>query len=165
MTGTGVKSLTLASQSAPQDEALEEDRVNFAHVRQIEDLFRHRWDAMTLLCLADGSSRYSALADAISKRSDQRIPDAMLTRCLRRLTECDLVGGQPDAKGHVYTLTQAGHAQVAILARFSRVMRAADRDRAQQARRATGTDRRQAVTAPREGPSRRAPSTTGTRDR
>ncbi|GEM_PF-6991987 len=118
------------------DVALDGDYVNFAHVRQIEDLFRHRWDAVTLLCLADGPLRYTDLATAISKRADQRIPDAMLTRCLRRLTECALVRPQPGSNGPGYVLTEAGQAQIAILARFSKVMRGADRDRAQQTRRA-----------------------------
>jgi len=129
----------------------------------MEDLFGHRWDAFALLCLADGLLRYTDLGDAISKRADERIPDTMLTRCLRRLTECELVHPQPDGSG--YTLTHDGLAQAAILARFSKVLRAADRSRAQQARHASGTDRRQVVTAPREGPSRRASSATGTRDR
>jgi len=125
----------------------------------MEGLFGHRWDAFALLCLADGLLRYTDLGDAISKRADERIPDAMLTRSLRRLAECELV--QPQSDGSGYTLTHDGLAQAAILARFSKVLRAADRSRAQQARRTTGADRRELATSPREGSTRRNTSEAG----
>ena len=108
---------------------LDGDCVNYAQVRQIEEMFQHRWDAMVLLCLADGPLRYGDLASAINKRSDKRIAEAVLTRCLRRLTERGLVG-RPDDNTIAYTLTTVGQAQTNLLGKLSRAMRAADRARA-----------------------------------
>jgi DNA-binding HxlR family transcriptional regulator len=132
------------------------DWLNFAQARQVEDLFRHRWDAITLLCLADGPLRYTELANTISSRSGERLADTLLSRCLRRLAGNALIYKGPRDEGHhVYSLTDAGQDQVAILTRISRVLRADSGDRS-HGRRQSGPERRQHATGPREGTPRQS---------
>lgn len=92
-------------------------------LREFEDLFGHRWDALALLCLADGPLRFNRLAAAMNQHADERLADGVLSRSLRRLANTKLLTRteMPD-NGHAYALTAAGVTRAERLAECLQAM-------------------------------------------
>jgi DNA-binding HxlR family transcriptional regulator len=89
-----------------------------AGLREIEELFGHRWDALVLLCLVASPSplRYRDLAREMHRQSDEMFSDTDLSRSLRRLADAGLIQRSPsDDRYKPYALTSAGARQAARL--------------------------------------------------
>jgi DNA-binding HxlR family transcriptional regulator/SAM-dependent methyltransferase len=90
-----------------------------SQLRELKELFSHRWDALTLLCLStEGPLRFNALAVALNAVSDQWLADNILSRSLSRLQEGNFVVKFPDRREGSYSLTEAGVLRAALLAQY-----------------------------------------------
>lgn len=72
--------------------------MNVDHLRELNDLFEHRHDALILLCLARGVAdaadqplRFRQLARSIIKQTGSYVPESNISRSLPRLRDAKLV--------------------------------------------------------------------------
>jgi DNA-binding HxlR family transcriptional regulator len=71
--------------------------VNFRHLRQLNDLFEHRHDALILLCLARATRKarrplhFRELAKSIIEQTETYMAESDLSRSLPRLRQSALV--------------------------------------------------------------------------
>ena len=98
--------------------------VNFARLREFEAIFSHRWDALALLCLAEGPHRFNRLAATMGAVADERLPDPILSRSLRRLVDGNLVtkSDETGERYQTYALTPTGARRAAQLALYLRLV-------------------------------------------
>jgi DNA-binding HxlR family transcriptional regulator len=87
--------------------------VDFARLREIDELFAVRWEAFALASLSDGPLRYRQLWRAIKRHAQADIKDTTATRLLKKLTRAGLVAQTRIGGRHfVYSLTPQGEAVV-----------------------------------------------------
>jgi SAM-dependent methyltransferase len=92
--------------------------VDLPRLREFEELFGHRWEALALRCLSTASTplQFGQLAKRMDEQSDERLADGVVTRSLRKLTEAKLVQPVTTRTRHpLYALTPAGSQKAARL--------------------------------------------------
>ena len=84
--------------------------MDFTRLKEFEEIFGHRWDALALLCLAEGPCRFNQLAATMGVAADERLADPTLSRSLRRLVGRRLVVKSDGASERypIYALTPTG---------------------------------------------------------
>lgn len=110
--------------STSQEQAVGANLDLLTRLRELEDLFSHRWDALAMLCLSDGPLRFNRLAATMNERADERLADGVLSRSLHRLSDKRMVVRAEVAEsGHiVYALTDEGRARAQQLADYVRAV-------------------------------------------
>jgi DNA-binding HxlR family transcriptional regulator len=92
--------------------------VNLDHLRELDELFEYRGDALILLCLAHAGRplRFRELARTIVEQSGSYIADGKISRSLPRLKQCGLViVGDEDNRHPSYRPTPLGQAKAGLL--------------------------------------------------
>jgi hypothetical protein len=98
--------------------------VNIDHIRELDDLFEHRNDALVLLCLAYGVAdaggrplHFREWARALIKHTGTYISENAITRSLPRLKERRLVVAFQEGTRHpAYRPSRLGAQKAALLA-------------------------------------------------
>ncbi|GIJ62113.1 hypothetical protein Vau01_096290 [Virgisporangium aurantiacum] len=89
-------------------------------LRELIDIFRHRWDPIILVLLADRPRRRKELTQEVRDGSGEHIADGVLSEVLTRLqTDGMIVKDKSGANHVVYRATQAALTTVARLRRIS----------------------------------------------
>lgn len=110
--------------------------MNFDHLRELNDLFEHRHDALILLCLtrgvADGKGRplhFRELARSIIHQTGTYIAESNISRSLPRLKDARLVAVYDEGTRHPsYRPTRSGEKKAALLALLLQAMEDQNKD-------------------------------------
>ena len=104
--------------------------MNFNYLRELNNLFEHRHDALILLCLSRGIAagdgkplHFRELARSIIDQTGTYIPESNISRSLPRLKDARLVTVYDEGTRHpAYRPTRLGEQKAALLALLLQAM-------------------------------------------
>jgi DNA-binding HxlR family transcriptional regulator len=89
-------------------------------LRELTDIFKHRWDPIILALLSASPHRRRELTHQVRDKKGEHISDGVLSQTLSRLTEEGLIDKEQRGVNHViYSATPAAIDQVERLRRQS----------------------------------------------
>lgn len=95
-------------------------RLNLDGLRELVEIFRHRWDPIILVLLAERPRRRRELTQEVRDNRGEHISDGVLSEALDRLQDDGLIAKDKRGANHVvYRATSAALGRVARLQRIS----------------------------------------------
>jgi DNA-binding HxlR family transcriptional regulator len=83
--------------------------IDFARLREVDELFAVRWEAFALASLANGPLRYRQLWRAVRRHTQADINDTTFARLVKKLVAAEFVVQTPaNARRPSYALTPQG---------------------------------------------------------
>jgi DNA-binding HxlR family transcriptional regulator len=94
--------------------------VNLDGLRELAELFKHRWDPIILALVTERPRRFSELAHEVRDRSGEHISDGVLSLTLARLIVDGFITKRQSGRWHsLYAPTIEAHSRVQRLQQLS----------------------------------------------